>query len=341
MALSLQQRVKAIFARPKRHTLKNAPTSPAASTSASPPPPTLVPMVQLGICLPVPAQARYLSFRLRVNADAKPCIVALCETVTSPEAVIGFGPALISALGKQVLGLREFPALQGKHGVFAPSTPSALWVWLRGDDRGRLVLLSQQVITAVADAFELEAVVDGFKHGSGRDLTGFEDGTANPANENGERALDEACFVREGELRGSSFVAVQKWVHDFKAFGAMSEHAQSHVIGRDKRTNDELEDAPASAHVKRTDQEAFSPQAFVLRRSMPWADGSQAGLMFVAFGKSFDAYEAQLRKMLGLEDDGVVDALFGFTRPVTGSFYWCPPVVEGGRLDLSRMDMYW
>jgi putative iron-dependent peroxidase len=39
--------------------------------------------------------------------------------------------------------------------------------------------------------------------------------------------------------------------------------------------------------------------------------------------------------MLGL-DDGVPDALFRFTRPVTGSFFWCPPVVDG-QLDLSGM----
>ena len=39
--------------------------------------------------------------------------------------------------------------------------------------------------------------------------------------------------------------------------------------------------APESAHVKRTAQESFSPEAFVLRRSMPWADCGQAGLAFL------------------------------------------------------------
>ena len=44
---------------------------------------------------------------------------------------------------------------------------------------------------------------------------------------------------------------------------------------------------------------------------------------FVAFGKSFDAFEAQLRRMVGAED-GVTDALFQFTKPVFGSYFWCP-----------------
>jgi putative iron-dependent peroxidase len=31
--------------------------------------------------------------------------------------------------------------------------------------------------------------------------------------------------------------------------------------------------------------------------------------------------------MMGL-DDGI-DSLFRFTRPVTGAYYWCPPVAAG------------
>ena len=50
--------------------------------------------------------------------------------------------------------------------------------------------------------------------------------------------------------------------------------------------------------------------------------------MFVAFGHSHDAFEAQLRRMVG-EDDGIVDALFDFTRPVTGAYFRCPPLKAG------------
>ena len=55
--------------------------------------------------------------------------------------------------------------------------------------------------------------------------------------------------------------------------------------------------------------------------------------MFLAFGHSFDAFEAQLRRMSGLED-GIVDGLYRISKPLTGGYYWCPPVREG-RLDLS------
>jgi putative iron-dependent peroxidase len=66
----------------------------------------------------------------------------------------------------------------------------------------------------------------------------------------------------------------------------------------------------------------------MLRRSMPWASGSQAGFMFSAFGCSVDAFEAQLKRMLGTED-GIVDSLFQFARPLTGSYFWRPPLLDG------------
>lgn len=59
--------------------------------------------------------------------------------------------------------------------------------------------------------------------------------------------------------------------------------------------------------------------------------------MFVAFGKSFDAFEAQMLRMAGL-DDGVTDALFNISKPVTGAFFWCPPLREG-RLNLALLGL--
>jgi len=194
-------------------------------------------------------------------------------------------------------------------------------------DRGELLHRGRAVQAALAGALETADVTDGFRYGAGLDLTGYEDGTENPT---GDDAVDTA-FAADG----SSFVAVQKWVHDLTAFDRLSRHEQDAAIGRRLSDNQELADAPLSAHVKRTEQESFEPEAFVLRRSMPWACGAHSGLMFVAFGRTLDAFEAQLRRMCGL-DDGVVDAIFGFTRPVTGSAFWCPPVANG-RLDLSRL----
>ena len=218
--------------------------------------------------------------------------------------------------------------------------PGVLWCWMRGSDLGDLLHVTRKVQKALAPAFTVRHAVDAFRHawkegGHGHDLTGFEDGTENPQWE----AAEQAAFAHgAGEgLDGSSYVAVQQWVHDLDAFEALGDTERDHCIGRRLADNEELDDAPEAAHVKRTAQESFDPPAFVLRRSMPWMVSMQAGLMFVAFGKSHQAFEQQMRRMAGHED-GIVDALFTFSRPVTGAYFWCPPL-RNGRLDLRRLGL--
>ena len=288
--------------------------------------------VQPGILEPVPSAARYLVFTLAPGGDAAAALVRLTRAVEPRATVIGIGRATALALGRDVPGLRDFTARSGA-GIEVPSTPAALWCWLRGEDRGELVHRSRALAAAVAPAFALEATIDAFRHGEGLDLTGYEDGTENPQ---GEAAVQAAALDGAGAgLDGSSFVAVQQWLHDLQRFDAMGRAAQDAMIGRRRDDNEEIDDAPPSAHVKRTAQESFDPAAFVLRRSMPWSEGARAGLVFTAFGRSFDAFEALLRRMTG-EEDGVTDALFRFTRPLTGAYCWCPPL-DRGRLDLRAL----
>jgi len=290
--------------------------------------------LQPGIAAPAPRLARYLTLSLLPDAAAAPALQRWAAQADPRETVVGLGRSLVLALGREVAGLREFPCHSGK-GFEVPSTPAALWCWLRGDDRGELVHRTRAIEAALAPAFRLASTIEAFQHLDSRDLTGYEDGTENPK---GEAAL-AAATVRGGGpgIDGSSCVAVQQWVHELDRFEGMSREEQDASIGRRRSDNAEIVDAPASAHIKRTAQESFEPAAFVLRRSMPWAAGSRAGLVFVAFGRSFDAFEAQLRRMVGLED-GIADALFRFTRPVTGAFFWCPPVA-GGRLDLTALGL--
>jgi len=289
---------------------------------------------QRGILDPIPGNARYVFFAAAAGARAARALGALRESVDGAATVAGIGGSLAASLGREVPGLRVAPAHCGA-GFEVPSTPVAAWCWLRGGERGELVHRARRIEAMLAPDLVPVLAIDAFRHGAGLDLTGYEDGTENPK---GEAALEAALVHGAGPgLDGSSFVAVQQWVHDFARFEAMASAEQDAAIGRRRIDNAELDDAPPSAHVKRTAQESFEPEAFVLRRSMPWTDGARAGLVFVAFGRSFDAFEAQLARMVGLED-GVADALFRFTRPVTGSYFWCPPM-SGGRLDLRALGM--
>lgn len=301
----------------------------------------MVNAAQPGILAPTPRAGRYLFFSLAAAAPGTlgAALQRLAPLVDGSTVVVGLGPDTVRALGVTVPGLRAFPVLDTA-AVTLPPTSTALWCWLRGDDAGDLLLASRRLVRALVPAFALDHVLEGFRHGEGPnghglDLTGYEDGTENPCHEEAEAA---AVVLDAGPgLVGSSFAALQQWEHDLDAFERMTAQQQDDMIGRRRSDNEELDDAPPSAHVKRTAQEGFTPEAFVLRRSMPWAEGMRSGLMFVAFGCSFDPFEAQLRRMAGLED-GVVDALFQMSRPITGAYVWCPPVRDG-QLDLRAVGL--
>ncbi len=295
---------------------------------------------QAGILAEIPHFGRYVFFDLAKGARATDIRLALSSLAPKPrqlDVVVGIGLEAAQAVGYSVAGLREFVSLTTASKALISSNSAALLLWLRGDSSEMLVRLEQKFAKHLKSAFVLRESVAAFKHTLGkdktpRDLTGFEDGTENPAG----KVAREAAFLQSDDpvLNDSSFLAIQRWQHDWQAFGAMTTHEQDHAIGRRQSDNEELDDAPESAHVKRTAQEDFDPEAFVLRRSMPWRseqtghqEGNQtSGLMFAAFGKSFDAFEAQMHRMAGL-DDGVMDALFQFSKPLSTSYFWCPPVI--------------
>ncbi|MCK4707989.1 MAG: Dyp-type peroxidase [Gammaproteobacteria bacterium] len=289
---------------------------------------------QPGILVDESKIARYLEFAIDSESDIKTALQALASKNVTDDIVIGIGQSLADSLGKHIPGLCTMPAQTGG-GIDIPSTPAALWCWLRGADRGELFHRSRKIEDMLAPGFAMSNVIDSFQYDQNRDLSGYEDGTENPE---GDEAIQAAIVQNQGEgLDGSSFVAVQQWLHDFDRFDEMTTNEQDDVIGRHHSDNEEFDEAPDSAHVKRTAQESFEPEAFILRRSMPWSEGMHAGLVFVSFGHSFTAFEALLNRMLGKED-AVTDALFTFTRPISGAYFWCPPV-KAGKLDLSALGL--
>lgn len=276
----------------------------------------------------LPPLARHLLFTLDDPGALPAALSALAKLTDGEASVVGIGPAVTQSLKITVNKLKPFPALSNA-GIDVPSTQQALWLWLRGDDRGELLYRTMEFEQALKPAFKLVQLSECFRHLDGHDLSGYEDGTENPV---GDEAVN---VVSAAEAPYGSYAALQHWEHDLRHFKSLPQTEQDHIIGRRLSDNEEIEDAPESAHVKRTAMEDFEPEAFVVRRSMPYIDGQVAGLVFLAFGDSLRAFEVQLQRMIGL-DDGIVDGLFRFSRPVSGGYYWCPPV-RNGKLDLSAL----
>lgn len=287
-------------------------------------------MTQHGILAPVPALGRVLFFDLALPGLADAALARLNERAWS-EDVVGVSAALIALLGGDVPGFGGFPRLDGAK-VEIPVTQSSLMVMLRGDDPAELVRRGELAAACLDPAFTLTECDNMFRYREGRDLTGYVDGTENPES----RAEEVALVSGLGQgLDGGSFVVLQRFKHDLAQFRRFTSEQRDQIMGRHLETNEELGDAPPTAHVKRTAQEGFAPPAFVLRRSMAYQRGAESGLVFVAYGASLEPYAALLRRMVGAED-GFVDSLFQFSTPVSGAAYFCPPR-QGERLDLSRM----
>jgi len=277
-------------------------------------------LIQPGVLLPPPIAGLHLRFSCTAPLDA--ARAALAALPIDEHLVVGLGPSIAD-----VPGLRAFPDLDGPE-ASAPATQSDLWVWVRAASPGDAYDRVMAVVAALGGAFVVEDELPTFLFRGGRDLSDFEDGTENPK----DAAAEEAVRVVDGPFADSTFVAVQRWVHDLGVMTRMSQSERDNTVGRQQQSNDELEHAPPSAHVKRSAQESFDPPAFMLRRSMPWGGVRAHGLLFVAFGQDLDRYERVMRRMLGLED-GITDALFRYSRADTGGYYWCP-AVEDGRLKL-------
>jgi putative iron-dependent peroxidase len=292
------------------------------------------PRCQPSILAPVPGVGRHLVFDARVGLDPRAPLARLRDAISPERTTLGLGQPLVLALGAKIPGLRPFPALCGP-GIAFPSTQGALWAFLAGNDAGELHDRARALRSALGEGFILREEIATFQYRHGRDLTGFEDGTENPRD---DRAVAAAITSSENDaIDGASFAAIQRYVHDLDGFAKLSTAAKADVIGRSLETNEELASAPASAHVKRTAQESFEPEAFVLRRAMPWGDSTESGSYFLAYGESLDRFERLLTRMAGLED-GIVDGLLKVSRALTGGYYWCPPVREE-RIHLAALGL--
>ena len=121
-------------------------------------------LAQPGILAAPPAMARYLTFSLASGAARGvigEVLQRLADLADGERMVVGLGHDTVAALGRMVPGLAPFSAPAGSR-VPLPATGGALWVWLRGDDRGELLTASWQIEDAMRPAFALAEAVDAF-----------------------------------------------------------------------------------------------------------------------------------------------------------------------------------
>jgi putative iron-dependent peroxidase len=211
----------------------------------------------------------------------------------------------------------------GRHAV---STPGDILFHIRAKRPDLCFELAAEIMNSIGDAVSIADEVHGFRYFDDRDVIGFVDGTENPR---GEAARDAVIIGDEDPaFAGGSYVIVQKYLHNMKAWNGLSVEAQEHIIGRKKLSDIELSDAekPASAHNALTVIEENGKELKILRDNMPFGrpGHGEFGTYFIGYSRTPRITETMLQNMFVGRPPGNYDRLLDFSRAVTGSLFFVP-----------------
>lgn len=211
----------------------------------------------------------------------------------------------------------------GRHAV---ATPGDVLFHIRAKRMDMCFELETQIMESIGDAVSAVDEVQGFRYFDDRDLMGFVDGTENPR---GGAAFDAALVgAEDAPFAGGSYVLVQKYLHDMKAWNALSTEVQERIIGRKKLSDIELDDSvkPSSAHSALTVIVEDGKEVKILRDNMPFGQPGRGefGTYFIGYCRTPRITELMLENMFVGRPPGNYDRLLDFSKAVTGGLFFAP-----------------
>ncbi|MBO9661644.1 Dyp-type peroxidase [Dokdonella sp.] len=252
--------------------------------------------------------------------------VGFRDLVGGLSCVMGFGSATWDRLfgAPRPATLHPFREIEGKHR--AVSTQGDLLFHIRAASPDLCFELATQIMMRLGDAVAATDEVHGFKYYDQRDLLGFVDGTENPVN---QEAVDAAIIGEEDPtFAGGSYVIVQKYLHDLKAWEAVPVEQQERIIGRKKLSDIEFADAAKAsyAHNVLTSIEENGEEVKIVRDNMPFGEVGKGefGTYFIGYARSPARIEKMLTNMFVGLPPGNYDRLLDFSRAVSGSLFFVP-----------------
>jgi porphyrinogen peroxidase len=208
----------------------------------------------------------------------------------------------------------------------AIATPGDLLFHIRAERMDLCFELATQIMARLDGAVSPIDEVHGFRYFDDRDLIGFVDGTENPT---AQGSID-AAYVGEEDaaFAGSSYVIVQKYLHDMTGWNALPTEAQERIIGRTKLSDIELDDAvkPTFAHNALTTIVEDGKEIKIIRDNMPFgrAAAGEFGTYFIGYARSPRTIEQMLENMFVGRPPGNYDRLLDFSRAVSGNLFFVP-----------------
>ena len=210
----------------------------------------------------------------------------------------------------------------------AIATPGDMLFHIRASRMDLCFELAMQIMDSFGDTVSVADEVHGFRYFDERDVLGFVDGTENPR----DAAAREATVIGEedAQFAGGSYVIVQKYLHDMKAWNAVPVETQERIVGRRKLSDIELSDAekPSSAHNALTNIEENGRQLQILRQNMPFGrpGHGEFGTYFIGYSRTPRITELMLENMFIGNPPGNYDRLLDFSRAATGCLFFVPSV---------------
>jgi putative iron-dependent peroxidase len=242
--------------------------------------------------------------------------------------VAGVGSAAWDRLfsGPRPAELHPFRELAGERHR-AVSTPGDLLFHIRAQQMDLCFELAAQIMDRLAGSVTVTDEVHGFRYFDELDLLGFVDGTENPAGQ----AASAAAFTGavNPDFAGGSYVIVQKYVHDMRAWNALPVEAQEKVIGRTKLSDIELPDGvkPADSHVAlNTITGPDGAERQIVRENMPFGNAGHGefGTYFIGYSATPSVTEQMLQNMFIGDPPGNTDRILDFSTAVTGTLFFVP-----------------
>jgi putative iron-dependent peroxidase len=245
--------------------------------------------------------------------------------------VVGIGSDLwdrICAGRPRPKDLHRFIPLAGtKH--TAVSTPGDLLFHIRAHRLDLCFELAQRLTDRLSGLVRIIDEVHGFRSFDERDLLGFVDGTENPEGQAAQQAV--LISDEDPDFAGSSYVIVQKYVHDLSSWDALPVEEQERAIGRTKLNDIELPDdvKPANSHVAlNTIVDENGVEHDIVRFNMPFGRVSDAeyGTYFIGYAADPWITEQMLRNMFIGNPPGNTDRILDFSTAVTGNLFFVPTI---------------
>ena len=249
-----------------------------------------------------------------------------------PEALLsvvaGVGAAAWDRLfsGPRPPDLHECREVRGEKHV-APSTPGDVLFHIGARQMDLCFEVASLIMDRLRGHVKVVDETHGFKYFDERDLLGFVDGTENPV---GLAAADAALVGAEDpHFYGSSYVIVQKYLHDLDAWNGLTEEEQAKVVGRTKLSNVELSDEtkPSNSHVAlNTIVDEQGVEHDIVRDNMPFGavGAGEFGTYFIGYARTPGVTELMLQRMFIGDPPGNYDRILDFSTPLTGARFFVP-----------------